>query len=134
MQLLFYSSGVDENAKRLSAAVHKVIPKGRIEHFDKLNDFRERLRTIVEPDSVAVLSAPNRKELQKMQSFRGLLTEIYVILVIPNRGKGTFALAHNLLPRFMSQKDSDFADLKKVLNRMYVNSHNNDERRSSKEP
>lgn len=122
MQLLYYSSGVDENAKRLEAAVHKVIPAGRIEHFSKLDDFRDRLRTIVEPDSVAVLSAPNRGELQKMQLFRKLLTEIYVILVLPDRGQGTIALAHNLLPRFLSQKDSDFADLKVVLNRMYDNS------------
>jgi 2-polyprenyl-3-methyl-5-hydroxy-6-metoxy-1,4-benzoquinol methylase len=122
MQLLYYSSGVDENARRLKAAVHKVIPADRIEHFTKLDDFQGRLRTIVEPDSVAVLSAPNRGELQKMQLFRKLLTEIYVILVLPDRGKGTVALAHHLLPRFLSQKDSDFADLKVVLNRMYDNS------------
>jgi 2-polyprenyl-3-methyl-5-hydroxy-6-metoxy-1,4-benzoquinol methylase len=122
MQLLYYSSGVDENAARLKAAVHKVIPAGRIEHFSKLDDLLVRLRTIVEPDSVAVLSAPNRDELQKMQQFRKLLTEIYVILVLPDRGKGTIALAHRLLPRFLSQKDSDFADLKVVLNRMYDNS------------
>jgi 2-polyprenyl-3-methyl-5-hydroxy-6-metoxy-1,4-benzoquinol methylase len=122
MQLLYYSSGVDENAARLKAAVHKVIPAGRIEHFSKLDDLLVRLRTIVEPDSVAVLSAPNRVELQKMQQFRKLLTEIYVILVLPDRGKGTIALAHRLLPRFLSQKDSDFADLKVVLNRMYDNS------------
>lgn len=122
MRLLYYSSGVDENARRLKAAVHKVIPAGRIEHFTKLDDFRDRLRTIVEPDSVAVLSAPNRAELRKMQLFRKLLTEIYVILVLPDRGKGTVALAHHLLPRFLSQKDSDFADLKVVLNRMYDNS------------
>ena len=104
MQLLYYSSGVDGNARRLKAAVHKVIPAGRIEHFTKLDDFRDRLRTIVEPDSVAVLSAPNRGELQKMQLFRKLLTEIYVILVLPDRGKGTVALAHHLLPRFLSQE------------------------------
>lgn len=122
MQLLFYSSGVDEDAKRLETAVHKVIPKGRVERFNKLDSFRDRLRTIVEPDSVAVLSAPSRDELRKMRSFRRLLTEIYVILVIPDRGKGTIALAHQLLPRFLSQKDSDFADLRLVLARMYANS------------
>ena len=122
MQLLYYSSGVDENAERLKAAVHQVIPEGRIEHFNKLDEFRDRLRTIVEPNSVAVLSAPNRGELQKMQLFRKLLTEIYVILVLPDQGKGTIALAHRLLPRFLSQRDSDFADLKAVLNRMYDNS------------
>jgi 2-polyprenyl-3-methyl-5-hydroxy-6-metoxy-1,4-benzoquinol methylase len=130
MQLLYYSSGVDENAKRLKAAVHKVIPEGRIEHFNKLAAFKERLRTIVEPDSVAVLSAPNRKELQEMQLFRGLLTELYVVLVIPDRGKGTIALAHHLLPRFLSQKDSDFADLKVVLNRMYAKSQKSHGRES----
>jgi len=122
MQLLYYSSGVDENARRLKASVHKVIPAGRIEHFTKLDEFRDRLRTIVEPDSVAVLSAPDLGELQEMQQFRKLLTEIYVILVLPDRRKGTISLAHRLLPRFLSQKDSDFADLKVVLNRMYDNS------------
>lgn len=129
MQLLYYSSGVDENADRLKTAVHKAIPEGRIEHFSKMDDFGDRLRKIVEPDSVAVLSAPNRGELQKMQLFRKLLTEIYVILVLPDRGKGTIALAHRLLPRFMSQKDSDFADLKVVLNRMYDNSRRSHDRK-----
>ena len=122
MQLLFYSSGVDEDSKRLETAVRKVIPEGRIERFNKLDNFRERLRTIVEPDSVAVLSAPSRDELRKMKSFQRLLTEIYVILVIPDRGKVTIALAHQLLPRFLSQKCSDFAELKLVLARMYANS------------
>jgi len=134
MQLLFYSSGVDEDTKRLETAVHKVIPKGRIERFNKLDDFRERLRTIVEPNSVAVLSAPSLDELRKMKSFRRLLTEIYVILVIPDRGTGTIALAHQLLPRFLSQKDSDFADLKLVLARMYANSQKSHNWEFVKEP
>ena len=85
MQLLFYSSGDDQNEKRLEAAVHKVIPESKIELFKRLDDFRERLRMPVEPDSIAVLSASNREELQQMQLLRRLLTEIYVVLVIPDR-------------------------------------------------
>lgn len=122
MQLLFYTSGDDQNSKRLEVAVHKVIPRGRIELFRTLDDFWERLRMPVEPDSIAVLLASNRDELKKMQLFRGLLTEIYVILVIPDRKKDTIELAHFLLPRFLSRKDGDFSDLKIVLNRMYLNS------------
>jgi hypothetical protein len=133
MQLLFYSSGDDQNNKRLEAAVHKVIPNGRIELFKRLDNFRERLRMPVEPDSVAVLSASNREELRQMQLLRGLLTEIYVLLVIPDRGKNTIELAHHLLPRFLSQKDSDFADLKTVLNKMYINSQKSDHRKLLKE-
>jgi len=126
MQLLLYSSGEGENTKRLVAAVHKVIPKGRIEFFKSLDDFSKRLRRPAEPDSVAVLSASSRKELSQMRTLRGLLPEIYVVLVIPDRKKSTIELAHHLLPRFLSQEDSDFAGLKMVLNRMYLNSQRSD--------
>ena len=122
MQLLFYSSGDDQNKKRLEAAVHKIIPENKIELFQRLNDFLDRLRRPIEPDSIAVLSASNREELQQMQLLRGLLTEIYVVLVIPDRKDSTIRIAHLLLPRFLSQKESDFTDLKVVLNKMYLNS------------
>jgi hypothetical protein len=122
MQLLFYSTGDDQNKKRLEAAVYKLIPESKIELFKRLDDFRERLRMPIEPDSIAVLSASNQEELQRMQLLRGLLTEIYVILVIPDRKKSTIELAHLLLPRFLSQKESDYTDLKIVLNKMYINS------------
>ena len=123
MKLLFYSSGDDQNKKRLEAAVHTVIPESQIECFKRLDDFRERLRTPMEPDSIAVLSASNRNELQQMQVLRGLLTEIYVVLVIPDRKKSTIELAHLLLPRFLSQKSDNFMDLSQVLNKMYWTSH-----------
>jgi len=122
MQLLLYSSGDDQNTKRLEVAVHKVIPESQIELFKRLNDFMERLRMLIEPNSIAVLSASNREELQQMQRLRKLLTEIYVIIVIPDRMESTLRLAHLLLPRFLSQKESDFTDLKKIINKMYINS------------
>jgi hypothetical protein len=119
MQLLFYSSRDDQNKERLEAAVHKAIPERHIELFKRLDDFRERLRMPIEPDSIAVLSASNREELQQMRELRGLLTEIYVVLVIPDRKTSTLELAHLLLPRFLSQKRDNFIDLGKVLNKMY---------------
>jgi hypothetical protein len=123
MQLLFYSSGDDQNTKRLEAAVHKAIPKSQIELFKKLADFGERLRMPIEPDSIAVLSASNRKELQRMQPLRGRLTEIFVVLVIPDRKNSTIRLAHLLLARFLSQIGDNFRDLSKVLNKMVRTSH-----------
>jgi hypothetical protein len=100
-----------------------VIPESQIESFICLGDFSERLRSPIEPDSIAVLSAYNREELQRMQSLRGLLTEIYVVLVIPDRKKSTIELAHILLPRFLSQKNDDFVDLSKVLDKIHRTSH-----------
>jgi hypothetical protein len=123
MQLLFYSSRNDQNKKRLEGAVHRAIPESHIELFNKLDDLGERLRTPVEPDSIAVLSASSREELQRMQPLSALLTEIYVILVIPDRKKSTIELAHRLLPRFLSQINDSFVDLGEVLYKMSRTSH-----------
>lgn len=122
MNLLFYASGHDRENTRLEAAVHSVIPKRKIEPFSNLDDFRERLRRPVEPDSIAVISVLNYEELGQMQSLRKLLPEIYVVLVIPDRKKSTIDLAHLLLPRFLSQRHEDFTNLSEVLNKMYKKS------------
>lgn len=103
--------------------MHKVIPPSQIEPFKTLREFGERLRKPVEPDSIAVLSVSDLEELRLMQPLRGLLTEIYVVLVIPDRKKSTIELAHLLLPRFISQTKDDYVDLGKVLDKMHRTSH-----------
>jgi len=134
MQLLFYSSRDDQNSKKLEAAVYQVIPESKIEIFKKQDDLKERLRRPIEPDSIAVLSVSNREELQQMQLLHGLLTEIYIVLVIPDRKSSTIRLAHLLLPRFLSQKESDFTDLEIVLNKMYTNSQHSHDGKLFQEP
>lgn len=123
MRLFFYSSRDDHNITRLEAAIYKVIPENKIERFKRLDDFLERLRMPVEPDSIAVLSVWNREELQQMQQLRGLLPEIFVVLVIPDRKKSTIRLAHLLLPRFLSQANDNFLNLGEVLDKMYRTAH-----------
>jgi hypothetical protein len=123
MRLLLYSCRESEDSKRLEATVHKVIPKDRIELFKSLTELRERLRTPVEPDSIAVLLASSEEELRKMQPLRVLLPEIFVVLVIPDRMRSTIALAHLLLPRFLSQKSDDFKDLGRVLEKICRTAH-----------
>ncbi len=119
MQLLLFSRKGDPDSKRLDAVVIRLIPGQRIERFNILEDLHQRLRMPVEPDSIAVLFAASRGELQRLQQVRGLLPEIYVILVIPDRAKRTIGLAHLLLPRFLSQKSDDFMVLGEVLKKMY---------------
>jgi hypothetical protein len=123
MQLLFYASGNDRDKKRLEAALHDAAPGQAIEPFTRLDALRERFRSIVEPDSIVVLLAADREELREMQSFRELLTEIYVILVIPDWQESTVKLAHLLLPRYLNQKIDRFTDLVKVLKKMTRDTH-----------
>ena len=123
MQLLFYASKDDKNEKRLKNAIQTASEGGMIEHFSRLDDFRDRLRLIVEPNSIMVLAAVNRKELLKMQAFRDMLTEIYIILVLPDREKSTIRLAHLLRPRFLSMIEDDFKDLNQIVAKMIRTPH-----------
>jgi hypothetical protein len=123
MQLLFYSSKNDKNKKRLEAVIQDAVPYKTIESFTCLDTLQERIRSIVEPNSIAILLASDRDELRKMQMLRELLPEIYVILVIPDWKKSTVSLAHLLLPRFLSQKEDSFANIKKVLKKMVQTAH-----------
>jgi hypothetical protein len=122
MQTFIYSSRDDPDTKRLDAVVRTVIPVACIESFAGLVGFKKRLRMLVEPDSIAVLFIANRMELEHMQRLCPLLTEIYIIMIIPDGEKATLALAHLLLPRFLSRKESDFVDLRIVLAKMYAHS------------
>lgn len=117
-QLLFFASRGDNDKKRLEAAILDALPGWPIEFFIQLDALRERFRNIVEPDSIAIFLAANYEELQEMQILREFLSEIYVILVIPDWKENTVKLAHLLMPRFISQKTDDFSDLKKVLIKM----------------
>ena len=115
MELLFYASRNEKNEKRLETAIGVAAAGIEIERFTRLDDLRDRLRDLVEPNSIAVLTAANREELLKLQAFGDMLTEIYIILVIPDRRKSTIKLAYFLKPRFLSSIKDHFNDLKQII-------------------
>ena len=118
MQLLFYASKNNNNENRLAAAIQAATPGRTIERFTSLADFRDRLRRIVEPNSIMVLMVVDREELLQIQAFRDMLTEIYIILVLPDGKKSTIKLAHLLKPRFLSSIKDDFTILNQIISKM----------------
>ena len=87
MQLFFYANSGNGHKERLEAAIHGVVPASRVESFESLDDFRERLHCLIEPNSIAVLLASDREDLIRMQMLRKLLPEIFVILVLPDQSE-----------------------------------------------
>jgi len=118
MQVLLYASRNDKDRNRLETALRNAIPGRVIEHFTRLDALRERFGFIIEPDSVIILLAADHGELRELQMFRELLTEIYVILVVPDWEESTVKLAYLLLPRLLSQKKDSFIDLIKVVKKI----------------
>jgi hypothetical protein len=123
VQLLVYARNDDDNGKRLLAAVSAALPLKPPGVYRQLAALRSALCAIVEPDSIAVLSAVDRRELRRLQALRGLLGEIFVVLVVPDFSKDTIRLAHLLLPRFISRQEDSFSDLTDVLRKMAFTPH-----------
>ncbi|NVM57217.1 MAG: hypothetical protein HWN51_03755 [Desulfobacterales bacterium] len=72
---------------------------------------------------IAVLLAASREELSDILSIRDLLTDIRVILVLPDRDDDTIAKGHTLRPRFFTYADSDFVEIAAVLSKMLASNY-----------
>jgi len=121
-RLLLYADMSDPDGKRLLAAIAGAIPKESLKTFQELQELSLGLRAPGRENMIAVLFAAESEELQKIFQMRDLLADVPVILVIPNQNEATIHLAHQMAPRFMSQKGSDFSGLAKVLKKMLQSS------------
>jgi hypothetical protein len=118
MQFLYYANSSGSDESRIKASFQAATSGRDIEHYTNLTDLEERLRVIVEPNSIAVLVASDPGELQKMQDFREMVTDILVILVIPDWQDATIKLAHLLRPRFLCLLNNGSTDLRQIIAKM----------------
>ena len=67
---------------------------------------------------IVLLTARTKKELKELIGLREFLSDIRVILILPDRDHETISDAHALYPRFITYIDGDYSDLKAVLTKM----------------
>lgn len=118
MQFLYYANSNGGAESRIMASFQAATSGRAIEQYTNLSDLEERLRVIVEPKSIAVLVAADREDLQRMQDFRDMVTDMYVILVIPDWNDRTIKLAHLLRPRFLCLLENGSTDLRQIIAKM----------------
>jgi len=118
-RLLFYGHKNDPDGKRLLAAIAGAIPEGNLEIYRDLSELALGLRAPGSGQVIAVLMASGRDELKDFFLLQGLLVNVQLILVVPGQDEETIQRAHQMMPRFLSQKDSDFVNLSKVLEKMF---------------
>jgi hypothetical protein len=120
MNLLFFArkNGVTEQLHRM---IKTFVLKERLETYGKFGDLYKRLHQPKNDFQVAVLTATTDQELEDLLSLQDLLSDIRVILILPDRTPNTISKAHRLSPRFLTYFDSDFEELKAVLHKMRQN-------------
>lgn len=121
MKILFHSSVFSNQYERLIASVKDVIPAGALEAVCGVEHLVARLKRSLQDVGVVVLLTTSHDELSLIEEHRDLLSQVQVILILPDAEKETITRGHRLFPRFCSFADSDFQDIKAVLEKMVFN-------------
>jgi hypothetical protein len=118
MRVLLYTPPGDiEDARRLERKIGDIAPAETIESFKSLQSLALRLQEVLYEPAISILFAENREELRRIKEMGGLLSDLQVFLVIPDQEPETIAIAHLLRPRFLTTRDSDYADLGAVFSK-----------------
>jgi hypothetical protein len=117
MNLLLYMPRPGKKGARLLATVVPMIQHERLEVFPDLEGFAERVKKPKDPTSVAIIFDPTDDELRSLACLRSYLKGTKILLVLSGQDSETIALAHKLLPTYISYVDNDISRIGAVLKR-----------------
>lgn len=120
MRILFFSKDTKGFGEQLQNAIENLfLPKG-IETYRNIQALSRRLREPFIRGQVLVLFASHREELAEIVSMGDLLSNLPVILILPDKDKDTVKKGHALSPRLLTYGDSSVREVVPVLQKMLM--------------
>ncbi|MBW1921996.1 MAG: hypothetical protein JRJ35_00835 [Deltaproteobacteria bacterium] len=118
MIVIFFSHDKKGPGERLLEEIQTRIHAHRIEVDHTVEAFSERFRSPMTDRPMVILVPESRERLEEFVSMADLMSDIPILLVLPDREPATISVGHRLYPRFVEDVDSDFSDLVSVLIKM----------------
>ncbi len=118
MKIFLYSKMGDQSVDTLEELIKTHLPGVETAVYKTIDDLSQSLRHPTEDSGVAVLLASNQEDLMNMISMRHLFQNIRIILLLPSKESEIVALAHQLRPRFLTDINTDLAEITAVLKKM----------------
>ena len=118
MKIFLYSKMVDQSADILEKLIKTHLPEIEMVVYRTVNDLSQGLRQPTEDLGIMIFHVSNNEDLNNILSIRYLLQNIRIILLLPNKAPETLVLAHQLRPRFLTNINSDLAEITAVLKKM----------------
>jgi len=111
----------DSNWTRLCNTIVKTIPLESIGIFQTLESFYNRIRQGRTDITAAVVFASNRQDLIKLQGISELISDMRMIMILPDAEEESVKMGHSFYPRYISFTDSTFEDVAAVLQKIISN-------------
>ena len=118
MKIFLYSKMGDQSADTLEKLIETHLQGVEMAVYKTIDDLSQSLRQPTEDSGVAILLVSNQEDLKNTLSIRYLFQNIRIILLLSDKKAETVALAHQLRPRFLTNINSDFAEITAVLKKM----------------
>ena len=113
--MLFYAREEDNASERLHNLISLLVPEKNIEISRSIKCLSQSLSHSITYNTLAVLLAASDENLQELLAICDLLSNIRIILILPDDKKETIAKGYRLYPRFISNITSDFKDVGAVM-------------------
>ena len=121
MNVFIYLPVTSEIDARIQEVVKMARTMAKTEVFRSIEDLSSRLRRPADGFAIAFLVAGSKKELLDIVSIRHLLSDMPIILVLPDREESTAFIGYGLIPRFLTYMDSNLMEVGAVLEKMLEN-------------
>jgi len=121
MTLLIYTTRMEGAGERLLQIVDTVVSGENVKIYRTVDGLSRGLRQPRNEVTLAILLASSKEDLINLLSIRDLLSDMKIILILPDSDPETVAKGHMLRPRFLTYRDSDFVDVAAVLSLMVRN-------------
>ncbi|MBC8440420.1 MAG: hypothetical protein H8D87_12140 [Deltaproteobacteria bacterium] len=117
-KLFLYARKIDDISKQLEKAIKLFVPETNIEIRLSIDSLSDSLSHSANHNTIAILLAAGKKDLDDLLTIYDLLVTIHCILILPDDDMETIAKGHKLYPRFISYTNSDFKDTGAVLEKI----------------
>lgn len=118
MKILFYASPQRDDGEKVRSIIEALVPKQRIETYRTTDTLSRRLRRPIGGLTIALLFTSTKEDFHDLLSLHDLLTDLRILLILPDREADTVSKALSLRPRFFTYADSDFSEVSAVLAKM----------------
>jgi len=117
-KVIVYARSENDASTRLHAVIATLIPENTIEISRSMESLSSSLSHCITDKTMLVLLASSKKELHGFFGIYDLITNIRIVLVLPDNEAKTIAEGYRLYPRFVTTISSDFNDVGAVLKKM----------------
>jgi hypothetical protein len=116
--VLFFIPSKREGYEKIYSLVDKVSLLARTKVFQNTDDLSRNLCQPTDDPTIVALLAHDKKDLLDIVSIRHMLSDVPLILILPDREEGTATMGYALTPRFLTYVDSNMEEVVAVLEKM----------------